>query len=124
VYARLSGLHGLGYYSHSSFTQGAGVMPFVVDYERGTVYLAHSWDVHDQGTPMPSYAFNATFFILTEDFRFQEWPIANSTGILNYGSKNYEITTLPVGYSGFLLIAYRVSAVHACMQVHFYPSYY
>ena len=106
VYARLSGLLGLGYYSHRTFDRGAGVMPFVVDYEKGKVYLAHSWDVQDQGTPVPAYTFNATFFILTEDFDFQEWPIANSTGILNYGNKNYEITTLPVAHPGFLLITY------------------
>lgn len=107
AHARLSGLLGLGRYSHRTFTQGAGVMPFVVDYENGIVYLAHSWDVQDQGTPVPDYKFNATFFVLTEDFDFQEWPIANSTGDLNYGSKNYEVTTLPVGRPGFLLITYR-----------------
>jgi len=117
VYARLSGLSGLGHYSHRTYTKGAGVMPFVVDYEEGKVYLAHSWDVHDQGVPVPAYAFNATFFILTEDFDFQEWPIANSTGILNYGVKNYEITTLPVGHPGFLLVTYRVSAIEYGMSI-------
>jgi hypothetical protein len=106
VYARLSGLQGLGHYSHRTFTRGEGVIPFVVDYEKGKVYLAHSWDVHDQGTPAPDYKFNATFFILTENLEFQEWAIANSTGSLNYGSKNYEVTTLPVAQSGFLLITY------------------
>lgn len=107
VYASLSGLRGLGHYSYRTFTQGSGVMPFVVDYEKGKVYLAHSWDVHDQGTPVPDYKFNATFFILTDNFVFQQWSIANSTGDLNYGTKNYEITTLPVGRPGFLLITYR-----------------
>jgi hypothetical protein len=82
-------------------------MPFVTDYEAGKVYLAHSWDVHDHGTPTPDYKFNASFFILTDDFEFQNYPIANSTGSLNYGSKNYEITTLPVGEPGFLLVTYR-----------------
>ncbi|UCB59652.1 MAG: hypothetical protein JSW72_05825 [Candidatus Bathyarchaeota archaeon] len=107
VYASLSGLRGLGRYTHRTFTQGAGVMPFVVDYEAGKIYLAHSWDVHDQGVPVPDYKFNATFFMLTENFEFQAWPIANSSGGLNYGSKNYEITTLPVGHPGFLLVTYR-----------------
>lgn len=106
VYASLSGLLGTGHYSHRTFTRGEGVMPFVVDYAIGKVYLAHSWDVHDQGTPVPDYKFNATFFILTEEFEFQPWPIQNSTGNLNYGTKNYEITTLPVAHPGFLLITY------------------
>ncbi|UCH32029.1 MAG: hypothetical protein JSV05_01140 [Candidatus Bathyarchaeota archaeon] len=107
VYANLSGLLGLGYSSHQTFTQGAGVMPFVMDYEKGKVYLAHSWDVHDQGTPVPDYKYNASFFILTEDFEFRKYSIDNSTGSLNYGSKNYEITTLPAGRPGFLLVTYR-----------------
>jgi len=106
VYAYLSGLQGLGHYTHRTFTRGAGVVPFVVDYEQGKVYMAHSWDVQDQGTPVPDYKFNATFFILTDNLGFQEWTIANSTGGLNYGSKNYEVTHLPVGQSGFLLISY------------------
>ncbi len=106
VYARLSGLLGLGYHSHRTFTQGAGVIPFVVDYDDGKVYLAHSWDVQDQGTPTPDYKFSATFFVLTDDFNFQEWPIPNSTGHLNYGSKNYEITALPIARPGFLLVTY------------------
>ena len=106
VYASLGGLIGLGRYTHFIFGQGAGVMPFVVDYAAGRVYLAHSWDVQDQGTPVPNYEYNATFYIMTETGSFQEWPIANSTGGLNYGSKNYAITTLPVGYPGFMLVTY------------------
>jgi hypothetical protein len=106
VYSRLSGLLGLGYYTHKTFDQGAGIMPFVVDYEAGEAYLAHSWDVHDQGVPVPDYKYNATFFILTDDFDFVTWPIENSTGGLNYGSKNYASTALPVGHPGFLLVTY------------------
>jgi len=111
AYASLSGLLGLGHYSHRTFTKGAGVMPFVVDYEEGRVYLAHSWDVHDTGTPVPNYFYNATFFILTDDLKFQKWSIANSTGQINYGGGGgkyyYGATKLPVAHPGFLLITYR-----------------
>ncbi len=112
VYAGLSGLLGLGHYSHQSFTKGAGVIPFVVDYERGTVYLAHDWDVHGpKGPPVPTYFYNATFFILTEDFKFQRWSIANATGKVNYGGGGglfyYGETTLPPARPGFLLVTYR-----------------
>lgn len=105
--AELSGLRGFGRFSHATFTQGAGVMPFVISYEEGKVFLAHSWDVQDQGTPVPDYKFNATFFVLTEDRQFQEMEIENATGTLNYGSKNYEITHLPIDNPGFLLVTYR-----------------
>ena len=111
TYARLSGLLGLGHYTHKTFTRGAGVIPFVVDYEKGKVYLAHSWDVHDSGTPVPNYFYNATFFLLTDDYQFQEWPIANSTGQINYGGGGgqyyYGETVLPVGHPGFLLVTYK-----------------
>ena len=111
VYAELSGLLGLGHHTHKTFTKGAGVIPFVVDYEQGKVYLAHSWDVHDTGTPVPNYFYNASFFILTDDFRFSEWPIANSTGTINYGGGGglyyYGETVLPVGHPGFLLVTFR-----------------
>jgi hypothetical protein len=111
VYARLSGLLGLGYYTHKTFLQGAGVIPFIVDYNIGKVYLAHSWDLQDTGTPVPNYFYNAKFLRLTEDFEFQEWPIANSTGQINYGGGGgqyyYGETTLPTEHVGFLLVTYR-----------------
>ncbi|MGB9134972.1 MAG: hypothetical protein WCC63_05260 [Candidatus Bathyarchaeia archaeon] len=112
VYARLSGLLGLGYYTHKTFTKGAGVMPFVVDYEVGKVYLAHDWDVNGVGAPpVPNYFYNASFHALTGESTFQEWPIANSTGQINYGGGGgkylYGETVLPVGHPGFLLVTYR-----------------
>jgi len=111
VHAGLGGLTGFGYYIHRTFTKGAGVLPFIVDYEEGKVYLAHSWDVHDTGTPVPTYFYKATFFVLNEDFEFQEWSIANSTGQINYGGGGglfyYGETTLPVAHPGFLLVTYK-----------------
>lgn len=112
VYARLSGLLGLGYFTHRTFTQGAGVIPFVVDYETGKVYLAHDWDVNGEGEPpVPNYPYSASFYVLTEESTFQEWPIANSTGSVNYGGGGgkylYGETVLPVGHPGFLLVTYR-----------------
>jgi len=111
AHAGLSGLKGLGYYTHKTFDKGAGVIPFIVDYEEGKVYLGHSWDVHDTGSPVPTYFYNATFFVLNEDFEFQEWSIANSTGKINYGGGGGEFeygeTTLPIAHSGFLLVTYK-----------------
>jgi hypothetical protein len=106
AHAGLGGLKGFGYYIHRTFTKGAGVIPFIVDYEEGKVYLGHSWDVHDTGTPVPDYKYSATFFVLTEEFEFQEWSIDNSTGDINYGVKKYAETTLPVAHAGFLLVTY------------------
>ena len=106
AHAGLGGLKGCGYYTHGIFDKGAGVIPFIVDYEEGKVYLGHSWDVHDTGSPVPNYEYSAKFFVLTEEFEFQEWAIANSTGAINYGSKNYAETVLPVSHAGFLLVSF------------------
>jgi hypothetical protein len=85
-------------------------MPFVVNYEEGRVFLAHSWDVQDQGSPVPNFFYNASFMILTEDMQFENWPIPNSTGTVNYGGGGgkflYGDTTVPVGRPGFLLVSY------------------
>lgn len=110
AYASLSGLTGSGHFTQQTFSKGAGVMPFVVNYEEGKVYLAHSWDVQDQGAPVPNFFYNATFMILKENFQFENWPIANSTGTVNYGGGGgkylYGETVLPVGHQGFLLVTY------------------
>jgi hypothetical protein len=107
AHAGLGGLKGFGYYIHQAFEKGAGIIPFIVDYEEGKVFLAHDWDVNGIGEPPePNYFYTATFYVLTEEFEFQEWPIANSTGIINYGAKSYAETTLPVAHAGFLLVTY------------------
>ncbi len=112
AHAGLGGLTGFGYYINQAFEKGSGVIPFIVDYEKGKVYLAHDWDVHGEGgPPVPNYFYTATFFVLTEEFEFQEWSIANSTGTVNYGGGgglfDYAETTLPVAHAGFLLVMYR-----------------
>jgi hypothetical protein len=115
VYAGLGGLKGVGYYIHKTYIKSTGVIPFIVDYETGKVYLAHDWDVNGEGTPpMPSYKYTAKFYVLTEEFEFQEWPAAECTGLLTYGGGGgkfyYGETTLPVGHSGFLLVMYKDTA--------------
>jgi hypothetical protein len=111
AHAGLGGLKGFGYYIHRTFEKGAGVIPFIVDFEEGRVYLGHSWDLHDTGSPVPTYFYNATFYVLNEDFEFQKWSIANSTGQINYGGGggqfDYAATVLPVAHPGFLLVTYK-----------------
>ena len=112
VHAGLGGLKGFGYYIHKAYARSTGVIPFVVDYEEGKVYLAHDWDVQGEGgPPVPNYFYTAKFYALTEEFEFQEWSIANSTGQINYGGGGgkffYGETTLPVAHPGFLLVTYK-----------------
>jgi hypothetical protein len=111
VYARISALNGVGYYSQDDIEDYPQyVVPLIVDYDEGIIMIAHSWGVHQYTeTPVPDVTYNATFYVLTSDFQLQQVDIENSTGQLNYGSKDYETTQLPASEVGFLFISYRWS---------------
>jgi hypothetical protein len=112
VYASLSGVQGVGYYSYDTIDGHELVVPFIQDFDQGTVIIAHSFDVHNYTeTPVPEVKFNATFFVLTSDFQLQEVQIENSTGHLVYGvGWPYFTTQLPASEVGLLFISYRRDA--------------
>ena len=109
VYARLSGLNGIGYYSQDDLEDYPQfIVPLIYDYDEGIIMIAHSWAVHEYTqTPVPAVDYNATFYALTSDFQLQQVEIENSTALLNYGSKDYETTQIPASEVGFLFISYR-----------------
>ena len=109
VYARLSGLNGIGYYSQDDLDgYPQFVVPLIYDYDEGIIMIAHSWGVHEYTeTPVPDISYNATFYALTSDFQMQQIEIENSTANLNYGSKDYETTQIPASEVGILFISYR-----------------
>jgi hypothetical protein len=109
VYARLSGLTGLGYYQRVSSNQQY-VVPFVNDFASGSIVLGHSYDLHNFGPPNADLTYNATFVILTEDFTLRELPISNATGDVNYPNGAYGNLTIPTTNPGILVITYRKSA--------------
>jgi hypothetical protein len=85
-------------------------VPLICDYDEGIIMIAHSWGVHEYTTtPVPDVSYNATFYVLTSDFNLQQVEIENSTGQLNYGSKDYETTQIPASEVGLLFISYRWS---------------
>jgi hypothetical protein len=109
VYASLSGLNGVGYYSQDDVTDGHEfLLPLIRDFDSGTIIIAHNWDVHYFGPPEPNVFYNASFFVLTSEFQLQQVEIANSTQNINYGvGKPYWTTQLPTSEVGFLFISYR-----------------
>jgi hypothetical protein len=111
AYARFSGLVGVGYHQRAS-TQNQYVIPFVDDLTTagGSVLIAHSYDVHNNGSPAP-IAYNATFILLAQDFALREMPLnaTQKTGIVNYGQGNpYGVITIPTYNPGILAITYKV----------------
>jgi hypothetical protein len=117
VYVNLSGLTGVGYYSQDDIGDNHEfIVPLIANYDTGTVILAHSWGVHEYSdVPVPAVDFNATFFVLTQDFQLQQVEIENSTSDettkLNYGGgggdKLYVTTSLPTSEVGLLVVTYK-----------------
>ena len=113
VYVSIGGVTGTGYYTHNTIgDENQLVIPFIQDYDQGTVIIAHSWDVNGAGSPpVPEVKYNATFFALTSDFQLQEIEIENNTGHLLYGEGNpYFTTQLPVSEVGLMIISYKRDA--------------
>jgi hypothetical protein len=109
VSARLSGLVGAGHYIHSLYGSDY-VVPFIADFNNGSVLLAHSGDVYG-GTNQTTIGYNATFVLLTQDFTLGEMPLGNVAGNITSGSgQPYSNVTIPAnntGIPGVLAITYE-----------------
>jgi hypothetical protein len=112
AYAHMSGLTGVGYYSHVTEDQNY-VVPFISDFDTREIIIAHSYDVQGGSDPA-EIAYNATFVLLTDDFTLREMPLDNSSGKIgkiNYGEgKPYNTIYIPTYNPGILIITYRKSA--------------
>lgn len=109
AYAHISGLIGIGYHERITGYKRY-VIPLVDSFEDKRVLLAHSYDVHNQGSPESSVFYNATFVMLTEDFTLREMPMENATGKIVYGhgtQKTYQNLTIPTYNPGILILAYQ-----------------
>jgi hypothetical protein len=111
VYARISGLSGVGYRCRDSIVDDK-IVPFVEDFNDREVLLAHSWDVQNYPDPTVLY-FNTTFLSLSHDFKLHEVQLTNSSGfarsgLVNYGANStYVRAQIPTQSAGILLVAYR-----------------
>jgi hypothetical protein len=110
AYARFGGLVGVGYHQRV-LAQNQYVIPLVDDFTAGggTVRIAHSCDVLNNGSPAP-IAYNATFILLAQDFTMREIQLnaTQKTGIVGLGYQSYGNITNQAYDSGILAIAYKV----------------
>lgn len=110
VKTSIGGLVGVSYKSRNSYIENAGdIVPFIDDYENGTILLAHNFEKNPADSNGVLH-FNATFYTMPSSF----CPIpclSNITGLVNYGGgKPYQTITIPpdsYNTPGFLVIAYR-----------------
>jgi len=110
--AHVGGLYGIGYKSRETITSAGNIIPFVESYENGTVLLAHKWGKNDPDGNQGALFFNATFYVLSDNFVPINVYIPNSTGLVNYGKegKPFHRIQIPTANPGFLVVAYCKSA--------------
>jgi len=110
--AHVGGLYGIGYKSRETITSAGNIIPFVESYENGTVLLAHKWGKNDPDGNQGALHFNATFYVLPDNFAPINVYIPNSTGLVNYGieGKPFHRIQIPTANPGFLVVAYCKSA--------------
>lgn len=106
--AHVGGLYGIGYKSRETITSGGNITPFVESYENGIVLLAHKWGKNDPDGNQGALHFNATFYVLSDNFAPINVDIQNSTGLVNYGKggKPFHQIQIPTSNTGFLVVAY------------------
>jgi hypothetical protein len=108
--ASLGGLYGIGYASREVITTAGNIIPFIENYENGTVLLAHKWGKNDPQGSLPDLYFNATFYVLSDNFSPIKVDILNTTEVVNYSAgKPFYVVYIPSqprNETGFLLVTY------------------
>lgn len=103
----LGGLYGVGYKSREIITKAGNIIPFIENYENGTILLAHKWGKNDPGSSQASLFFKAAFYVLPDNFRPIRIDIVKSKEFVNYGQgKPYYVAQIPTSQAGFLIISY------------------
>ncbi len=116
VYSYLDGLKGMGYYVHDSQNFTKTVVPLIDSFQNQSILLAHGDSVGQPPQP-PAYSqlsYNASFFILTEDYTLRQVQLdqQSAVGQLIYGSgsgQDYASITVP-NNDGILIVTYKGTA--------------
>ena len=107
VKANVGGLYGIGYASREIITRAGNIIPFIESYENGTVLLAHKWGKNDPGSNVAALHFNATFYVLPDNFSPIKVDVLNHTEEVNYGQgKPFYAVQIPTSNVGFLIVTY------------------
>jgi hypothetical protein len=107
VRANVGGLYSIGYASREILTKAGNIIPFVESYENGTVLLAHKWGKNDPEGSQASLFFNATFYLLPDNFSPIKVDLLNDTDHVNYGKgRPFCKVQIPTSNVGFLIVTY------------------
>jgi hypothetical protein len=107
VKANVGGLHGIGYASREVVTASGNIIPFVESYANGTVLLAHKWGKNDPGSNVSALNFNATFYLLPDNFSPVKVDLLNSTQQVDFNAGiPFYAVQIPISNAGFLIVTY------------------
>jgi hypothetical protein len=111
VYCYMYGLKGVGIYIHQPSAFTSSVVPLVSSFQTRSVTLAHSNSVGSaQYSAYPSLYYNASYFILTEEYTFRCVIFdANATGQVqdnSGGTEKVATLTMPDN-AGLLVVIYK-----------------
>jgi hypothetical protein len=113
IYSKLDGLKGIGYYVNNPSDLTKTIIPLIDSFQNRTILLTHSDSIGQPSQP-PGYSelsYNASFFILTEDYTLRQVQLnqQNAVGNLSYGSGSeldYTSITVP-NNDGIFIITYK-----------------
>jgi hypothetical protein len=105
--ASLGGLYGVGYKSRDIITKAGNIIPFIENYENGTILLAHKWGKNDPEGSQAALFFNAAFYVLPDNFKPIKIDIVKDKDFVNYGKgRPYYVAQIPTSQAGFLIVTY------------------
>jgi hypothetical protein len=114
VYARTGGLVGMGFQQRTK-DDGQYIVPFVDSFKDGELFLAHSYNVHEDEHPEATVFFNVTYVLLTEDFTLREMPVITDGNKVVYGhgtDQTFGNVTISTHNPGILIISYKTQGVN------------
>ncbi len=116
VYSYLYGLEGVGYYVHDSPNFTSTVVPVVDSFQNHSIMLVHGNTIGQQIPGYSSLSFNASFFLLAEDYTLRQMLLDSqiSYGKLISGGgagQDYASLTVP-NNDGVLVVTYKDVSGH------------
>jgi hypothetical protein len=113
VYSYLVGLKGVGYYVHDSPNFTESVVPLVDSFQSHSITVVHGNTIGQQISGYSQLSYNASFFILAEDYTLRQIVTASGKLISGGGSSEQDYASLVVPNSdGVLIVTYKDVSGH------------
>jgi hypothetical protein len=116
VYSYLDGLKGVGYYVHGSSNFTETVVPIVDSFRANSIMLVHGNTIGQQISGYSQLSYNASFFILAEDYTLRQVVLDSQTAsgkLISGGGSGQDYASLTVpNNDGMLIVVYKDVSGH------------